>query len=61
MYMAPEILQNKISDWEKADVFALGVVFFSMLTGRAPFKRAHTGDKLYNLMQKDSAAYFGRL
>jgi len=36
-YMAPEILMGHRSD-HRADVFALGVVFYEMLTGHHPFR-----------------------
>lgn len=36
-YMAPEILMGRRSD-HRADIFALGVVFYEMLTGHHPFR-----------------------
>jgi serine/threonine-protein kinase len=36
-YMAPEILMGRRSD-HRADIFALGVVFYEMLTGFHPFR-----------------------
>ena len=36
-YSAPEILENKPYSGEEADIFALGVILFVMITGFAPF------------------------
>jgi serine/threonine protein kinase len=36
-YMAPEIFEKKVYD-KKVDVWALGVLMYSMLFGNVPFK-----------------------
>ena len=36
-YMAPEIIEGKDYDGEKADVFSLGVLLFILLIGKPPF------------------------
>jgi len=36
-YMAPEILEGKIYNGKKTDIFALGVVLFGLVCGVAPF------------------------
>lgn len=38
-YMAPEVLEEKRSD-TRADIFSLGVVFYEVLAGENPFRRA---------------------
>ena len=36
-YIAPEVFENKAYT-EKGDVFSLGVIFYSLVSGRSPFK-----------------------
>jgi serine/threonine protein kinase len=48
--MAPELFMNTPYDGPSVDVFALGVMFFLMLTGKPPFEIA--GDDWYKLMQE---------
>lgn len=45
-YMAPEIVQKKEYKGEAADIWALGVMMFVMLTGYFPYKGA-TDEELY--------------
>ncbi|MFK7929093.1 MAG: serine/threonine-protein kinase [Myxococcota bacterium] len=44
-YMAPERIRGQPGD-PRADVFALGVILFEMLTGTHPFRRARSADTL---------------
>lgn len=37
-YMSPEICAKKTYSGEKADVWALGVIFYVSLTGKFPFE-----------------------
>ncbi len=36
-YMSPEMIQNKPYDY-KIDIWALGILLFELIAGRAPFK-----------------------
>lgn len=55
-YMAPEILnsdecETKGYNAEQTDVFAMGVILFSMLMGRPPFREADPRkDRYYKLL-----------
>jgi formylglycine-generating enzyme required for sulfatase activity/dienelactone hydrolase len=48
-YMSPEQVNGREAD-SRADVWALGVVFFEMLTGRTPFKADHDGAVLHAIV-----------
>ncbi len=50
-YMAPEIVQKLEYKGEQADVWALGVLFYVILTGNFPFKGA-TDEELYRKINK---------
>jgi len=42
-YQAPEIVRQQLPyDAFKVDIFALGVVFFTMYIGKFPFKEANS-------------------
>jgi serine/threonine protein kinase len=57
--MAPEIHLKMHHQTGKADVFALGVILFNMITGQAPFQKATYEDKNYlMLVQNDTKAFW---
>ena len=67
--MAPEILENLGYSGDKADIYALGVVLFSLVTKSTPFQscgnvpKGHTMiayDKLYQLFNINKETYYGR-
>lgn len=49
-YMAPEIVAGKKYLGVKADMFALGVLMFTLLAARPPFQLATPGDQLYKFI-----------
>lgn len=56
MYMAPEQASGRLDEIdERTDVYGLGAILFSILTGYAPHELSHeslvTGDKLSNLLE----------
>jgi serine/threonine-protein kinase len=50
MYMAPEQCEGCSEVDERADIYALGVVLFEMLTGQTPFKGETLGDVVIQKM-----------
>ena len=57
-YCAPEILENKIYDGEKVDIFSIGALLFILMTKRLAFEEAKSftyieteSQKLYNLIK----------
>ena len=53
-YMAPEIIENKPFDGHAADIFAVGVIMFILVTGSFPFTQATSSNKFYNSLNSDS-------
>ena len=58
-YAAPEILLHRSYNGMKADVFSLGVVLLTSVTGKIGFLEATKRDKYYkNIMKKDYERYW---
>lgn len=53
-YMSPEQVRNERID-ARADVFALGVLFYEMLTGERPFPATDLHGVLYQIIQREPA------
>lgn len=49
--MAPEIVNHQEHNYLKADIWALGVIFYALISGRFPFKAQNDKD-LYNKIRK---------
>ena len=55
-YMAPEIINKEKYIAQYSDIWSLGVLFFTMLFGRFPFK-AKTQEELFNKINKGQIAF----
>jgi serine/threonine protein kinase len=49
-YMAPEIYADAAWDTYKADIYSLGVILYSLLTGRAPYKEPIQSDVWFSVI-----------
>ncbi len=52
-YMAPELLKNQNSTDPQSDLYALGVTFYELLTGRVPYPGEDPGSTIYAIMNQD--------
>jgi len=51
-YMAPEQIQGGDVD-PRSDIFALGVLFYEMLSGHLPFRGEHEAAMMYSIINED--------
>ena len=51
-YMAPEQVRGQAAD-ARSDIFALGVIFYEMLTGHRAFKKATSAETLAAILNED--------
>jgi len=57
-YMAPEINAKIAYCGVKADIFALGVLLFTMVAGHKPFRKASIQDKWYRMLCLDNEKFW---
>ena len=63
-YMAPEVIEGNEYDGEKADIFSIGVLLFTLRTCSIPFVipkiiyKGTTKEKLYNYINNNSNYYW---
>jgi eukaryotic-like serine/threonine-protein kinase len=58
-YMAPEVLKGEMPD-ARADIFALGIVFYEMLAARHPFRGANITVTAAHILDEREAATLDR-
>ncbi len=59
LYMSPEHIQGRPLD-ARSDIFALGVVFYEMLTGRLPFRGASVPELMASILKDEPPPLAGR-
>ena len=59
-YMAPELNHRIPYSVQGVDIFAIGVILFTLVAGKKPFVRAMTSDDLYETTINDRAELFWR-
>ena len=60
-YMAPEIILRQPYKGTEVDVFAMGVVLFTLLSGHIPFHSAKKSDKRYSLIMNGDTISFWKM
>ena len=56
-YLAPEILNQQQYDPFKADVWALGITFYELLTGKTPWKSVNIVDLVHEIKQFEEISF----
>lgn len=57
-YMAPEVIERTPYDGQSVDLFACGVILFSMLTGIPPFMAAEREDMFYRQIMEKTTIFW---
>ena len=61
-FSSPQVLEHKPYNGEKADIFSLGVILFSLVTGHCGFRKAGKDDKYYkHILNGDIEKYWNSL
>ena len=60
-HMAPEIIESNPYRGAEADLFAVGVILFTLYAGHPPFEKAHRNDKFYRWMFYGQPAEFWKM
>src|SRR5271165_3458470 len=54
-YMSPEQVRGQVAD-ARSDIFAVGVILYEMLTGKAAFRKATSADTMSAILNEDPPA-----
>ena len=57
-YMAPEIHLGEAYNGQSIDLFAAGIILFTLLTRRVPFSKAHPSDPHYYYLVTDPKMFW---
>lgn len=57
-YMAPEIHERKPYKGAEVDLFAAGIILFTIMSGHPPIRKATRDDNFYRLMRANNIAFW---
>ena len=57
-YSSPQNLEHEPYNGEKADIFSLGAILFTLVTGKFGFESAKKNDTIYSHIYKDDGEYW---